>query len=388
MSTYGFSVPFEFPLHFTRGVFNRQNPLLATIVTRREPARRHRLLVVIDDHLAAANPDLQDAVLGYACEHEASIELAAPPVIVAGGEAVKNDIAHALALLKTINDTGLDRQSFVVIAGGGAVLDMASFAAAIAHRGIRVIRVPTTVLAQADSGVGVKNSINLFGKKNFAGTFVPPFAVINDLDFLDTLETRDRIAGIVEAVKVALLKDAPFFEYIAASGARVVSDNAILQRVIERSAELHLMHICGNGDPFELGSARPLDFGHWAAHKLESMTQHRLRHGEAVAIGIALDVAYSVRKGFLDRATADRIVKVLETIGFQLWDDALVVRQGDGGHALIAGLREFREHLGGELHITLLGGIGKSFEVTEMDEALILESIDDLAKLRPANAGR
>ena len=388
MVMHGFSVPFEFPLHFTRGVFDRDNELLATVVSRLEPARTHRLLVVIDDRVADTNPSLQDAVLGYASEFSRSIELAAPPVIVKGGETVKNDIAHALALLKTINDTGLDRQSFVVIVGGGAVLDMASFAAAIAHRGIRVIRVPTTVLSQADSGVGVKNSINLFGKKNFAGTFVPPFAVINDLDFLETLEPRDRVAGVVEAVKVALLKDAPFFEDIAANAPLVVSDSAILHRVIERSAELHLQHICGNGDPFELGSARPLDFGHWAAHKLESMTNHRLRHGEAVAIGIALDVAYSVRKGHLDRAVADRILEVLETIGFQLWDEALDEREPDGSHTLIAGLREFREHLGGELHITLLRGIGSSFEATEMDERLILASLDDLAKLRPANAGR
>jgi len=185
---------------------------------------------------------------------------------------------------------------------------------------------------------------------------------------------------------VALLKDAPFFEDIAANASRIVSDSAILERVIQRSAELHLQHICGNGDPFELGSARPLDFGHWAAHKLESMTQHRLRHGEAVAIGIALDVAYSVRKGFLDRTVAARITAVLEAIGFQLWEDALGMRERDGSHTLIAGLREFREHLGGELHITLLRGIGDSFEATEMDERLILESIDDLARLRPALA--
>jgi len=265
---------------------------------------------------------------------------------------------------------------------------MASFAAAIAHRGIRVVRVPTTVLAQADSGVGVKNSINLFGKKNFAGTFVPPFAVINDLEFLTTLDRRDRVAGIVEAVKVAVLKDAAFFEDIAANASRLAVDTAILQRVIKRSAELHLQHICGNGDPFELGSARPLDFGHWAAHKLESMTHHRLRHGEAVAIGIALDLAYSVRKGFLARDAAARIVKVLEQIGFQLWDDALEERGRDGRHTLIAGLAEFREHLGGELHITLLRAIGSAFEVTDMDEALILSAIDDLARTRPANVAR
>lgn len=385
---YGFSVPFEFPLHFTKGVFHHGNRLLADIVSRLEPARRHRVLVVIDERVAATNPHLQDAVLGYASAHESRIELTCPPVIVPGGEAVKNDISHTLALLEVINDVGLDRQSYVAVVGGGAVLDMASFAAAIAHRGIRVLRLPTTVLAQADSGVGVKNSINLFGKKNFIGTFVPPFAVINDLDFLETLDRRDRIAGIVEAVKVAALKDEAFFAEMEADAARIAADGALLQRVIERSAVLHLQHICGNGDPFELGSARPLDFGHWAAHKLESMTQHRLRHGEAVAIGIALDVEYSVRHGQLDRRSADRVISLLERIGFQLWNEALEQRDRDGRHVLIAGLREFREHLGGELHITLLCGIGRSFEATEMDERHLLDAIDALARYRPANAGR
>ncbi len=388
MNLYGFSVPFEFPLHFTSGVFDRGNRLLASVVTRLEPSRRHRLLVVIDENVASANPHLQDAVLGYASAHADAIELSGPPLIVTGGEAVKNDIAHALAVMRAVNDAGIDRQSFIVAVGGGAVLDMVSFAAAIAHRGIRVVRLPTTVLAQADSGVGVKNSINLFGKKNFAGTFAPPFAVINDLDFLDTLEPRDRVAGIVEAVKVAVLKDAAFFDDIALNASRVAHDHLVLRGVIERSAELHLQHICGNGDPFELGSARPLDFGHWAAHKLESMTHHRLRHGEAVAIGIALDVAYSVRKGFLAPATGTRVINVLEAIGFQLWDDVIEQRERDGSHTLIAGLREFREHLGGELHITLLRNIGESFEVTEMDEAVILESIEELSRMRPANIGR
>jgi len=384
---YGFSVPFAFPVHFTSGVFDNGNRLLAEVVSRLEPSRRHRILFIIDERVASTNPDLQDAILGYASAHGERIELTGPPVIVEGGEAVKNTLEHVLDVLRLINDARLDRQSFVAVIGGGAVLDMVSFAAAIAHRGIRVLRLPTTVLAQADSGVGVKNSINLFGKKNFVGTFAPPFAVINDFDFLDTLEPRDRVAGIVEAVKVALLKDAALFEDIAVNASRVATDDIVLHRVIERSAELHVQHICGNGDPFELGSARPLDFGHWAAHKLESMTKHRLRHGEAVAIGIALDVSYSVRKGYIDRATASRILDVLETIGFELWDDALDERERDGSHTLIAGLREFREHLGGELHITLLGGIGRSFEVTEMDETLVLESIGDLSKLRPAKVG-
>ena len=385
---YGFSVPFTFPLHFTREVFAAANPLLAATVGRLEPSRRHRVLVVIDARVAATNPTLVDDITRYAAAHAGVMELVGAPVIVPGGEAVKNDLAHPLGLLQKINEVGLDRQSFVAVVGGGAVLDMVSFAAAIAHRGIRVLRLPTTVLAQADSGVGVKNSVNLFGKKNFIGTFVPPFAVINDLQFLESLDRRDRISGVVEAVKVAALKDAAFFEDMAAHAPRIAADSDILARVIRRSAQLHLQHICGNGDPFELGSARPLDFGHWAAHKLEAITNHRLRHGEAVAIGIALDLTYSVRMGYLDRAVATRITQLLEAIGFQLWDEALQQRDGDGRVMLLTGLREFREHLGGELHITLLRGIGDGFEVTTMDEAEVLASIEELSAMRPAHVGR
>ena len=300
-------------------------------------------------------------------------------MIVPGGEAVKNDFSHPLEILKRINEVGLDRQSFVVVIGGGAVLDMVSFAAAIAHRGVRVVRFPTTVLSQADSGIAVKNGINLFGKKNFVGTFVPPFAVINDSSFLESLSLRDRISGVVEAIKVALLRDPGFYADLEANVGKIANGEIpVLTSLIRRSAELHLAHICGNGDPFELGSARPLDFGHWAAHKLESMTRHRLRHGEAVAIGIALDVTYSVKKGYLAPVVADRIIALLEGVGFRLWDRALMERTACGSLAVIQGLREFREHLGGELHITLLRGIGQSFEVTEMDEAVVASAIDEL----------
>jgi 3-dehydroquinate synthase len=385
---YSFSVPFEFPLHFTTGTFEPGNPLLAHVVSRLEPVRRHRVLFAIDERVAATNPNLFDAILGYASAFPSSITLAAPPIIVPGGEAVKNDIAHALSVLRTINDVGLDRQSFIAVIGGGAVLDMVSFAAAIAHRGIRVVRMPTTVLAQADSGVGVKNSINLFGKKNFAGTFVPPFAVINDFDFLETLERRDRVAGVVEAVKVALLKDAPFFDDIAANAAKVAGDSAVLQRVIKRSAELHLQHICGNGDPFELGSARPLDFGHWAAHKLEQMTRHRMRHGEAVAIGIALDSTYSHLSGFLAEPEWRRIIDIFHALGLSVYSPLLSERldtPGDAG-CVLRGLSDFQEHLGGRLTIMLLRGIGESFDVNEIRPDVMVRSIDVLKTIEAARA--
>ena len=378
-STHGFSVPFSFPVYFTQDAWCGDNPDFLNAVRREEPNRRHRALVVIDGEVAAAHPALTRDITAYFAQFPEALELVAPPVIVPGGEAAKNDFAHPLAILKRINDVGLDRQSILTVIGGGAVLDMVSFAAAIAHRSVRVVRFPTTVLSQADSGIAVKNGINLFGKKNFVGTFVPPFAVINDARFLESLSQRDRIGGVVEAVKVALLRDPAFYRYLETHVDEIVNgDVTVLTSLIRRSAELHLAHICGNGDPFELGSARPLDFGHWAAHKLESITNHRLRHGEAVAIGIALDLMYAVRKGYLPAASAERILALLEAIGFKLWDDALLERGDDERLALIDGLREFREHLGGELHITLLRGIGQSFEVTEMDEAGVCSAIEDL----------
>jgi 3-dehydroquinate synthase len=289
-----------------------------------------------------------------------------------------------------MSDAGLDRQSVVAVIGGGAVLDMVSFAAAIAHRSIRTVRLPTTVLSQADSGIAVKNSLNLFGKKNFIGTFVPPFAVVNDVRFLETLDRRDRIAGLSEAVKVAILRDAEFYEFLEASAAQLAAgDDEILMAAVRRSAELHLAHICGNGDPFELGSARPLDFGHWSAHKLESMTAHRLRHGEAVAIGMALDLCYAVRMDYLAAGAAERIMHLLETLGFLLWDQALVERDDRGRLIVLEGLREFREHLGGELCVTLIRSIGERFEVHDMHEPAVIESIGMLAaRARPSVVAR
>jgi 3-dehydroquinate synthase len=371
-----FAVEFAFPVYFTRDVWDPDNPVFVNAVRRREPGREHRVLPVIDSNVAAGHPTLERDLTGYFGEHAGAIALAGLPVTVPGGEAIKNDFSQVLRLLEAMDRAHLDRQSFVAVIGGGSVLDVVSFASAIAHRGVRTIRLPTTVLSQGDSGFAVKNGVNFFGKKNFVGTFVPPFAVINDARLLESLKPRDRVSGVSEAIKVALLKDPSFFATIeAAAPALAEGDLEVLTPVIRRSAELHLAHICGNGDPFEQGSARPLDFGHWSAHKLESLTNFRLGHGEAVAIGMALDVCYSTLQGDLPLDAAERILSVIGRVGLPMWDEALITHGLDGVPEIIAGLREFREHLGGSLHVTLLRGIGDSFEVTAMDEGVIAASI-------------
>jgi len=379
VSVHGFTLAFSFPVFFTEGVWDPDNTAFVEAVTRLEADRRHRFAVVIDSNVASAFPTLVRQIQQYALAWPHALELTGDPILLAGGEASKNDLTGVIRVLHHLNREGLDRQSFLVAIGGGAVLDAASFAAAICHRSLRTIRMPTTVLSQCDSGIAVKNGVNLFGKKNFIGTFLPPFAVLNDARFLRTLARRDQVAGLSEIAKVALVCDAALFDDIEANAAALADgDQEVLARATRRSAELHLAHICGSGDPFELGSARPLDFGHWAAHKLESITHHRLRHGEAVAIGMALDIIYSVKAGYLDPPCAERVLSVLEALGLMLWDDELTTREPSGRLALMAGLQEFREHLGGRLHVTLLRRIGQRFEVTEMDERLILASLAEL----------
>ncbi|MCK6454274.1 MAG: 3-dehydroquinate synthase [Alphaproteobacteria bacterium] len=378
-----FSLTFEYPVAFTEDLFEPQNPVLADALARREADRRHRVAVFVDAGVAEAQPGLAQAIAAYADAHAHRMRLVAPPETVPGGEACKNDPALLARLQHRLLELAMDRHSFVMAVGGGAVLDLVGYAAATTHRGVRLLRVPTTVLAQADSGVGVKNAVNAFGVKNLLGTFVPPFAVLNDFGFLDHLAPRDRIAGMAEAVKVALIRDGGFFAWIegrADALGRFEKETAAY--LIRRCAELHLRQIATGGDPFEWGSARPLDYGHWAAHKLEALTRHELRHGEAVAIGMALDARYSVLSGLLTAGEEDRICRVLQRLGFRPWHPMLE-------HPLILdGLREFREHLGGELTITLLAGIGRGVEVHEMDEALIADAIGWLRQRDPGPKDR
>jgi 3-dehydroquinate synthase len=371
-----FSVPFAYDVVFSRDALDPANPTLVDAFTRREPARRHRVLPVVDAGLAAAWPELGGWLTAYFTRHAARLELVAPPASVVGGEAAKNDPAIIARLLALFQEHHMDRHSFVMVLGGGAVLDAVGFAAATAHRGLRVVRVPTTVLSQNDSGVGVKNGVNLFGAKNFVGTFAPPFAVVNDARFLERLPARDRVAGLAEAVKVALIRDAAFFAALeAAAPALARFDLDATEDVIRRCATLHLRHIATGGDPFELGSARPLDYGHWAAHKLESMTGHELRHGEAVAIGLVLDSRYAVERGLLPEADCERIFSVIQALGLPRWHAALAIHAAGGRLAVLDGLDEFREHLGGALTVTLLRGIGEAVEVNEIDAALVAKSI-------------
>lgn len=376
-STVSISLEFDYPVYFTIDAFSPDNLCFVNAVSEKEPDKRHRIFVFIDDNVVKARPRLTADLRSYADVHAARIEFLGAPHLVPGGERCKEEPGLLDVIHKQLLDAGIDRHSYVACIGGGAVLDLVGYAAATAHRGVRLVRFPTTVLAQNDAGIGVKNGVNKFGVKNFAGTFQPPFAVINDQRFLDSLSPRDRRSGLAEAVKVALIRDRVFFEFLEAHAKALAAFEAkATQEMIRRCAELHLEQIANGGDPFECGSVRPLDFGHWAAHKLESLSGFELRHGEAVAIGSALDARYSVLAGLLPEGSEIRIADLLERMGFQLWHGALNHLNANGGPAVLGGLREFQEHLGGDLTITLISEIGVSVEVHAIDRELMIQAID------------
>ena len=363
------TVKFTYGVHFTKGLFEVTNPLLSQVVSEGSD-RAKSVLVAVDSGVIEHHPQLIAQISSYVEHYADKINLAARPIIIPGGEEAKNDPALVDNIQRAIERSGLCRHSYVLAIGGGAVVDLVGYAAATAHRGIRLIRIPTTVLAQNDSGVGVKNGVNAFGKKNFLGTFAPPHAVINDFNFLTTLGDRDWRSGIAEAIKVALIKDRGFFEFISNNAKNLaLRDAEAMEYLIYRCCQLHLDHIANYGDPFEMGSSRPLDFGHWAAHKLEHLTNYSLRHGEAVAIGMALDCTYSYLTGLLNKADWKQIISTIKQLGFDLYTLELA------DDAVFNGLAEFREHLGGKLAIMLLSEIGKGLEVNQVSIPIYQKAI-------------
>ncbi|MGA1875410.1 MAG: 3-dehydroquinate synthase [bacterium] len=377
------SVKFSYDIYFTRDLFAPGNTTLQGMLGLECP----RILVFLDSGVAAAWPGLEHRIGEWFDAHTQYGRLVSPVILVAGGEQCKNDFEFLKVIARNMRITKLDRHSCVLIIGGGAVLDAVGFIASLTHRGIRHIRIPTTVLSQNDSGVGVKNGINLYEAKNFFGTFTPPYGVINDFNFLKTLDIRDWRAGIAEAFKVAIIKDQPFLLNLVHEAGRLNDrDEEAMERLVRRCAEIHAGHIAKSGDPFEYGSSRPLDFGHWSAHYLEVLTSYALRHGEAVALGIILDMILAKNRRLVDHEEYRLVYQGLNECGFSLWHPAMAERRDNHLLALYQGLEEFRQHLGGQLTLIMPHHLGKSCRINDVsyDEVeLAVQEMKDASREDP-----
>ena len=373
---FNITVSFQHRIRFTRAAFAPGNRLVAELL---ETRGRSKVLVFVEKGLRGFFPQLEGEIQDYFSDLS-GLRLTGVEWL-AGGEEAKRDAQVYQAAMAAIERHHIDRHSYVVVIGGGAFLDVIGFAAATGHRGVRLVRFPTTTLSQDDSGVGVKNGINAFEKKNFIGAFAVPYAVVNDFRFLHTQPELTRRAGLIEAVKVALVRDGEFFGWMEENveGLRSL-DETTLEEAVQRSAIHHARHIAQGGDPFELGSSRPLDYGHWAAHKLEQLTDFELSHGEAVSVGVALDTLYAAKVGLLDPDDAERVLKVIEGLELPVWHEALELRDSKGRRCVFNGLEEFREHLGGELTVLLLKEPGVGVDVHEIDEAVWEDCAEELKR--------
>lgn len=371
-----FSVHFDYRVYFTSDIFDVSNKEFENFLRERTvPSTTQKILFVIDEGVLSAHPELTNEIRSY-FKNNVSVSLVEEIIVIPGGEQAKNHSEYFDLIIKSIDVNEIDRHSYVAAIGGGSVLDLAGFASSVAHRGVKHIRIPTTVLSQNDSGVGVKNGINFNGKKNFIGNFAPPVAVFNDDRFLTTLTERDWRSGISEAIKVGLIKDAGFYYWIERSVEKLVHrDRETMNYLIRRCAALHLQHIA-SGDPFELGSSRPLDFGHWSAHKLEQLSEFKIFHGEAVAMGIVLDTLYSSLSGHLPIKKAERIIQLFIKLGFEITHPLFEIQDENSG--ILKGLQEFREHLGGRLTVMLLADIGIGEEVHDLNFSLLKQASQKL----------
>jgi 3-dehydroquinate synthase len=324
-----------------------------------------KLIVVIDKKLLLHFPELRNNIDNKLSTLSQKIVPIMEFVQLVGSEVNKN-LDTVLSLVATFNDYALSRHSIVIAIGGGALLDIVGFACSIFHRGIRLVRVPTTLLSQADSGVGVKNGINHLNKKNLLGCFMPPSSIINDFSFIEKLPDREFFSALSECLKVSLIKDKAFFNDIESSVNLLNNrDSNTYERIIKHSAMIHLNHIVSSNDPFEQTNSRPLDFGHWLAHYIESKTNYLINHGEAVAIGIILDSYYSMNINLLSIDDFDRIKTTFIKLDIiprntSFINDIII-------DDLSSALSEFAEHIGGELTITLPSSIGESIDVNYID---------------------
>jgi 3-dehydroquinate synthase len=376
MADYDFDIPVNFRhrIRFTKDAFAKGNTVVADLL---EAKRERKVLVFMESEVARLFPQLLNQITDYieGLENLTLTEM----VVMPGGEMCKISKTEIMDGISPIERNGIDRHSYVFCIGGGAFLDVVGLAAATAHRGVRLVRFPTTTLAQDDSGVGVKNGINAFGKKNFIGTFAVPYAVVNDFQFLYTQTDRNNRGGLAEAVKVALVKEGQFFDWLEEhAGGLNALEPPILEEAVERSAILHARHIAEGGDPFETGNSRPLDFGHWSAHQMEQLTGFKLSHAEAVSVGVALDTLYSARSGWLPESDAWRVISLLQELQLPIWHEALELRGDDGRRRVFNGLEEFREHLGGQLTVLMLQAIGTGFDLHEMDEDRLEDCMEKL----------
>ena len=328
---------------------------------------RPHAAIVTDSTVAALHlPTLEEALDSAGIGHRA--------IVLDPGEATKAFTPLA-QLLDDLLDAGVERGDTILALGGGVIGDIAGFAASVLHRGVDVIQLPTTLLAQVDSAVGGKTGINTRHGKNLVGSFHQPRLVLADFGVLDTLPRRQLLSGYAETLKYGLIDDADFFAWLEANGAAVIAGDGPARRKAVATACRAKARVVA-ADERDRGARALLNLGHTFAHALEVETGFgaSLLHGEAVAIGLAMAFDLSVRLGFCAAEDAERVRRHLAVVGLPTCpaDAGLAAGEAD---RLFAHMGHDKKVSRGKLMLVLVRGVGQAFLSGDVEGDEVLNTL-------------
>ena len=334
-----------------------------------------RVAVVYDGDLAALSEKVRLSLT------EAGYEVTDLP-LVPPGEAAKS-YSMAESCWETLGAAGFTRSDVVVTFGGGATTDLGGFVAATWLRGVRVVHVPTTLLGMVDAAVGGKTGINTGAGKNLVGSFHEPAGVLCDLDLLESLPQAELVAGLGEVVKCGFIADPEILRVVEADAMAVLQPSSSeLREVVERAIQVKVDVVVG--DLRETGgiAGHPgrevLNYGHTLAHAVEKGTGYRIRHGEAVALGMVYVAELARLARRLDDATAKRHDDVLGSVGLPTRLEELPLEAPLPFDELLATMRVDKKSRGSQLRLVILEGLAQPVILADPDESLMRAAYDHL----------
>ncbi|QII06382.1 3-dehydroquinate synthase [Rhodococcoides fascians A25f] len=290
------------------------------------------------------------------------------------------DLAVAGFCWEVLGRIGLTRSDAIVSLGGGAATDLAGFVAATWMRGVRIVHVPTTLLAMVDAAVGGKTGINTDAGKNLVGSFHEPAAVLIDLATLETVPKNEIVSGMAEVIKTGFIADPKILDIIEADPAAALDPTGdVLPELIKRSVEVKAKVVAA--DLRESNLREILNYGHTLAHAIERREQYRWRHGAAVSVGLVFAAELGRLAGRLDDATADRHRSILESVGLPVTYDEHAF--GD----LLKGMQTDKKNRAGLLRFVVLDGLAKPGRLEGPDPALLVAAFSAVGREAPATGG-
>ncbi len=349
-----------------QGLLARAGALIGPLLS----VTRKRVVIISDETPWALHGKTLLASLQSAAISTALIE-------IEPGEASKSFATFQLAT-EALLELNIERGDLVIAFGGGVTGDLAGFVAGVTKRGIDFVQIPTTLLAQVDSSVGGKTAINSTIGKNLVGLFWQPRLVLADIDVLATLPARDMAAGWAEVIKIGLIHDRDFFDWCAANGsAAIAGDTSVLAHAIKAAVQAKANVVAQ--DEREGGVRALLNLGHTFGHAFEACVgfdETVLRHGEAVACGMAMAHRFSVKLGLCPKEDARQVEDALDSVGLAAFPTDLAGGPWNGD-ALFAAMAHDKKNVDGNLTLILTRGIGQAFVQKGVDGLSVLTFLNE-----------